>query len=256
VKLIDTHSHLFARHFSEDIAAVLKRTEEAGVYQVVLPNIDTNTVQAMLALESTMPSMLRSAIGLHPGHVDDDYETNLMAIKSYLGIHNWVAIGECGLDYFHSTDHIQQQKKVLATQIGWAKTMKLPLILHTRDAFQDTYEMIKDAQDGNLHGVFHCFTGTADEAKMVADLGFYIGIGGVITYPKGGLAETVVDYPREYVVLETDSPYLPPTPHRGKRNESGYLPLIAQKLADCWRVTLEDVAATTTRNATQLFKLD
>jgi TatD DNase family protein len=236
----------------------LKRLIDSGVSQVIIPNIDKDSIGHLLALHEFYPEMMLPALGLHPCHVFSDYQSDLKAIKSQIenSSNKIMAVGEAGLDYFHDTTYVDEQKIALNTQINWALDFDIPIIIHCRNAFEDAISIMEKRQNGRLKGVFHCFTGTAAESQRVTDSGFYLGIGGVITYPKSGLYEEVASFNKDFVILETDSPYLPPVPFRGKRNESTYLPYINEKLATAWRMTAEESAAITTLNAQKLFSLD
>jgi TatD DNase family protein len=256
MNFIDTHAHLFHEDFQNELPELVTRLEVADVKQVVLPNIDLSTVDMVHKLADAYPEMMLATMGLHPCHVFSEYENDLQVIEGLLVDRKYVAIGEAGLDYFHDLTFVEEQKKALEIQISWAKGLGIPIIIHCRNAFEDAISMMEAHQDGSLKGVFHCFTGTAEEAKRVTDSGFYLGIGGVITYPKAGLYEPAMFFGHDFVVLETDSPYLPPVPFRGKRNESSYLPYINSKLASAWRLKDEEVALITSNNAKRLFSIN
>ncbi len=250
--LIDTHSHLYVPWFDKDRDAVVTRAKQT-LAAVVLPNIDETTVGPMNRLADQHPGFCFSALGLHPCNVKTDFEAVLARMEKMFSAREYVAVGETGLDYYHDKTYIAEQKKSLAVHLEWAKDMRLPIILHCRDSFDDAMAMVEAAQDGSLTGVFHCFTGTVQEGRRVADAGFFLGIGGVLTYPKSGLAETLPKLPLERMVLETDSPYLPPVPHRGKRNESAYVRFVAETLAHALALAFDRVVAVTGNNALRLF---
>jgi TatD DNase family protein len=194
-------------------------------------------------------------MGLHPSYVNKNYEDELEIVKNHLFNRNagFIAVGEIGLDYYWSTDFIEQQKQAFSTQIEWAKQLKLPIVIHNRNSFDDTFNLVKDQKDENLKGVFHCFTGTIEEAEQILSLDFYFGIGGVVTYKNSDLKHILKKIPLERILLETDSPYLTPVPFRGKRNESSYVPIIAGAVAAACQVNVDDLAKITTLNALNLF---
>lgn len=255
MQFIDTHTHLFSKQFNADRDEVVQRAIAAGVGLMLLPNIDVESLQGMYELSKEFPQNCLPMIGLHPTEVNADYEKELEKIENQFGKYDFIAIGETGLDYYWDTTFKEQQKASFQKQIDWAKEKKLPLAIHTRNSFDDAIEMILTAKNTDLNGVFHCFSGSLADAEKVMSAGFYMGIGGVATFKNGGLAEILTDIPMEYLVLETDSPYLAPVPYRGKRNESAYIPLIAQKLAEIKNTSIEEVAEITTQNAKKLFHL-
>lgn len=251
---IDTHTHLFAKPFNDDIETVIKQSVEAGINEFYLPNVDLNSVERMYYLCDTYKEC-RAMIGLHPCSVKEDYEAVLDKLEAELkGERKIWGIGETGLDFHWDMTFVDNQKKALRRQIEWAKEHEIPIILHTRESFDATYEIISEMNDERLTGIFHCFTGNLEEAQKVIDLGgFYMGIGGVVTFKNAGVDKHVAEIPMEHLVLETDAPYLAPTPHRGKRNESTFIPLIAQKIAEIKGISIEEVGAITTENAQKIF---
>lgn len=251
--LIDSHTHLFAEQFDEDRTEMVERAIAAGVTKMFLPNIDKDTVDRMLELSQQFPDNCYPMLGLHPSDVKEDYKEQLAAIKARLNEVKIYAIGETGIDLYWDKTFAKQQEEALREQIGWAMDMDLPIVLHTRSADEETIAVVKDYVKDGLRGIFHCFGGTADQAKRIIDMGFYLGIGGVITFKNSNLAETIKNIPLERIVLETDSPYLAPHPHRGKRNESSYLTLIADKLADTRGISGTEVAEITSANAKKIF---
>lgn len=251
---IDTHAHLYADKFAEDRAAMVQRALDAGVTKLYLPNIDAASVGPMHALCDAFPDVCIPMMGLHPCHVGADPTEELANVERLLNERHYAAVGEIGIDLYWDKSNLPQQQMAFRQQIRWGKERKLPIAIHCRESFAETIAIVEEENTPELRGVFHCFTGSADEARRILGLdGFYLGIGGVITYPKSGLAQTMAAVGAERCVLETDAPYLSPVPHRGKRNESSYIPLIAQALATATGRALDDIARTTTRNAQQLF---
>ncbi len=256
MKFIDTHTHLFSTQFLDDAEAVIERALAQEVGQFYLPNVDKNSIERMYYLADKYPNQCIPMIGLHPCSVKEDYKEQLAIIEKELeGERIFAGIGEMGLDYHWDLTFKKEQLDALRIQIEWAKKYEIPVILHTRESFDDTFSVISELNHERLTGVFHCFTGSLEDAEKVMSLGgFYMGIGGVVTFKNAGVDKTVAQIPLEHLVLETDSPYLAPTPHRGSRNESMHIPLIAQKIADAKGISLDEVAKVTTQNARQLFK--
>lgn len=251
--LIDTHTHLYLDEFSSDLPQVLERATQQGVERFYLPNIDSSSLEGMLLLEQQYTGRCFAMMGLHPCSVNETFEKELQLVEEWLGKRAFAAIGEIGLDYYWDQTYIPQQKEAFERQIAWAKALKRPIVIHSRNSLQDCIQLVEKQQDGNLTGVFHCFGGTLEEARKIMDLGFYMGIGGVITYKKSGVAETAASIPLEHLVLETDAPYLTPVPFRGKRNEPAYLTYICKALAQAKSCSEEEIAAATTTNARKLF---
>ena len=250
--MIETHAHLYAEEFDQDRSEMIERAAESGIEKFYMPNIDHESIEPMLEVEDKFPSAL-ATMGVHPCSVEKHFEKQLYEVEDWLNKRKFVAVGEIGLDFYWDKSLIKEQKEALRIQIELSKKHKIPIILHCRDSFEDTYEIVKEMKDDSLKGVFHCFTGNAEEAQKVIDLGFYIGIGGVVTFKNGGLAEHISSINLDRMVLETDSPYLAPTPKRGKRNEPAFLDLIAQKIADLKQIRKEEVVSRTTSNAIDLF---
>ena len=254
---IDTHTHLYSSKFDGDRAAVLSRARAAGVELALLPAIDRSTHAAMLEVEAAAPDFCHAMIGLHPVSVKDDFEEELAEVERQLQLpRKWVAIGEIGMDLYWDKTFRQQQEEAFMRQCGWAVTYDLPISIHARESIDELLELLEGMGGRHPRGVFHCFTGDVGQAGRATELGFSLGIGGVATFKNGGLEPVLRQMPKEAIVLETDAPYLAPTPYRGKRNETAYLPLIAKKIADIWGVGEGDVARITTQNARQLFDLD
>lgn len=231
---------------------MLQRALDAHVTEIYMPNIDLSSLQTMFEIEKDHP-WCHSLLGLHPCHVFQDYKEVLQEMEQWFAKRTFKGIGEAGLDYYWDKTFVQEQKEALRIQCGWAKQHQIPIVLHTRDALQDTLEIIQEQQDGTLRGIFHCFSGTVEEAQAVIDLNFLLGIGGVSTFKNGGLGPVLEAVDLKHVVLETDSPYLAPVPKRGKRNEPAYLPYIAARISEIKSCTLDEVAAVTSANAKNLF---
>jgi len=250
--MIETHAHLYAEAFDKDRSEMIERAIDSGVEKFYMPNIDVESIDGMLEVEHKYPQSF-ATMGLHPCSVDKQFEKSLYVMEDWLNKRDFVAIGEIGLDFYWDKTYKQQQFEALKIQIEWAKKFGIPIILHCRDSFEETLEIIKSMSDEKLTGVFHCFSGTAKQAQEVSELNFKIGIGGVVTFKNGGLAEHIPDIAIENMVLETDCPYLTPTPHRGKRNEPLYLELIAEKIADLKQMSKSALIKATTANAKSLF---
>lgn len=254
--LIDTHTHLYSSQFDQDREEVIQQSINNGVNKFLLPNIDKSSVQGMLLLQQKFPLNCYAMMGLHPCSVDQNWEQELEEIKTLLQQERIVAIGEIGIDLYWDKTYVEQQKEAFTRQISWAKEMNLPIVIHARDSFSEIYSVLDQVNDERLKGVFHCFTGSAEDVSKIQSYGgFKFGIGGVLTFKKSGLDEVVKNIPIEEILLETDAPYLAPTPHRGKRNESTYLPLIASKLSDIFEISEQEVARITSQNAMELFRL-
>ncbi|MGY3571108.1 TatD family hydrolase [Vibrio paucivorans] len=253
--MIDTHAHIYATEFDQDRDQVVQRALEQGIENILLPNIDLDSIQPMLATEAAYPEVCRSMMGLHPCYVDANVKDTLATIHSWFDKHNFIAVGEIGIDLYWDKTYKAEQEMAFVTQLNWAKEMNLPVVIHTRDSIEETLTLLKGEQDGSLSGVFHCFGGSIEEAKTINDLGFHLGLGGVSTFKNGGMDKVIPHLNLDYVILETDCPYLAPVPHRGKRNEPAYTSLVAQRVADLRELSLEQVDQFTTANARALFKL-
>ncbi len=254
MEFIDTHTHLFGGAFDEDRDEVVARAIRNGVRKMLLPNIDIESIDPLYALCEKYPENVFPMMGLHPGSINENWKENLEMIKDALFSRKNYAVGEIGMDLYWDKSFVNEQAQAFALQIDWAKELQLPIVIHAREAFDEIFEIIDEKNDENLTGVFHCFTGNLAQAEKIMSYGgFKMGIGGVLTYKKSGLDEVVKHIPLEELILETDSPYLPPTPYRGKRNESSYLIHIAEKLAEVKELKLKDVARITTQNAENLF---
>lgn len=252
---IDTHAHIYSSNFNPETADMLQRAKNANVSYVLMPAIDCTTHKAMLELEKATETRCLSMIGLHPCSVNETLEKELIIIEDYLKQRNFVAIGETGLDFYWDLTHKNAQYKSFEKQIEWALEYDLPVVIHSRESTNECIAVIKNYTQKGLKGVFHCFGGTIDQAHAIIDEGFYLGIGGVLTFKKSGLDAVLQQLPLSNIVLETDAPYLAPAPYRGKRNEPAYIPFIAQKLADIKETDVAEIAEITTNNAKKLFKL-
>ena len=254
--LIDTHTHLFAQQFDEDRSKVVQRALEKGVQQMLLPNIDSSSIQPMLNLCQEFPNNCFPMIGLHPCDVKENYLDELVIIEEWLHKEKFVAVGEIGIDLYWDQSTVSIQEDAFRKQVRLAKKYQLPIAIHVRDSFDEGFAIVDELNDDNLSGVFHCFTGREAQANHIINyVGYKLGIGGVVTFKNSGLDKTLSTIPIEHLILETDSPYLAPTPYRGKRNESSYVVLIAEKLAETYGKSVEEIAAITTNNAKELFKI-
>ncbi|MDG1381370.1 MAG: TatD family hydrolase [Flavobacteriales bacterium] len=257
VSWVDTHCHLYASAFDQDRDEAMLRATESGVERLLLPNIDVESIGPLLELVQAYPERCFPMMGLHPCHVDADWSAACATILEALDAHPCIAVGEIGMDLFRGKETREHQMSAFHAQIGWALERDLPVVLHVREAFEDTFHVLDQYTDTALRGVFHCFTGGRDEAERVKEYGsFYFGLGGVSTFKNGGLDLVIPHLPSNRIVLETDSPYLAPTPYRGKRNEPAYTALVAQRVADLLEVSLDALSALTSSNAEALFGLD
>lgn len=252
--IIDTHAHLYSAEFEEDIDLVMERAQKAGVSKIYLPAIDSSETEAMLALEKKFPGTCIAMMGLHPCYVKENVADELAHVRSWLDKRDFVAVGEIGLDFYWDKTFTDQQYEAFDTQMQWALELNRPIVIHTRNAMQETINRVKPFAQKGLKGIFHCFSGSAESAKQIIDLGFLLGIGGVITYKNAGLPAALENIGLEHLVLETDAPYLTPVPFRGKRNESSYLTYIISKLAETKGVSEVEAARITTMNAEMIFQ--
>ena len=250
---VDTHAHIYLDEFSQDRDAMITRAMESGVDRIYMPNIDHTFIEGMLELGEQYPDVCFPMMGLHPCYVKADFETELRLVESWLGKRAFAAVGEIGTDLYWDRTFWEQQKEAFRIQVGWAKQYRLPIVIHCRESINETINMVEELQDGSLRGIFHCFSGDVNQAKRIIELGFYLGIGGVSTFKKGGLDTVLPHISPDRIVLETDSPYLAPVPYRGKRNEPSYIPLIAQRVANLMGIDVEMVRHQTTANARGLF---
>ena len=251
--LIDTHAHLYLSEFQKDIDDVISHSQKNNISKIFLPAINSETHEAMISLESQHPDFCFSMMGLHPCYVKENYKDELSLVKKYLEVRKFSAIGECGLDFYWDKTFVSEQYEALEQQIEWALQYGIPLILHTRNATQETIDVLKKYNQKGLRGIFHCFGGSYLEASQIIEMGFYLGIGGVITYKNSGLDQVISQVDLQHLVLETDAPYLAPVPYRGKRNESAYINTIAEKVAQIKNCSVDEVGMITTQNADRLF---
>ncbi len=249
----DTHTHLYSEKFDEDRTIAIERAKEMGVTRFFVPAIDASYTVRMLALKKDYPNNVFLMAGLHPTSVKENYKEELAHVLTQLEKQDYVAIGEIGIDLYWDKTHIKEQQDAFRTQIKWAKQRKLPIAIHCRDAFDEVFEILEEEKGADLFGVFHCFTGTLEQAKQAISYNMKLGIGGVVTFKNGKIDKFLQEIALEDIVLETDAPYLAPTPHRGKRNESSYIPLIAEKLARIYNVDIMKIAKITTQNSIDLF---
>ena len=252
--LTDTHTHLYLEQFEGDRDEMVRRSFNAGVKYMLLPNIDSESMPGLLDLCSRYPENIFPMIGLHPTDVKPNWEAELAKIMFHFQSHKFYAIGEAGIDLYWDKTFLMEQKLALKFQIDLALGHELPIVLHVRESFDEIFKVLEENVDERLSGVFHCFTGTAEQAQRAIHLGFMLGIGGVLTYKNSGLDKVVADIDLKHLILETDSPFLTPNPFRGKRNESSYIRFVAARLAEIKGISMEEVANVTTHNAVQLFK--
>lgn len=252
---IDTHTHLYSEQFNEDRTEMIQRAIAAGVERLYMPNIDLDSVEGMHALEKQFPENCFAMMGLHPCSVDANWELVLAKMKVLLEKRSYVAIGEIGIDLYWDKTFVEEQKEAFRTQINWAKELQIPIVIHARDSFPEIYEVLDQENDERLKGIFHCFTGNEHDVQKILNYqGFSFGIGGVVTYKKSDLPEILKFIPLEKLLLETDAPYLAPTPFRGKRNESAYLVHTAEKIAEILELPLNKLEELTTQNALKFFQ--
>jgi len=256
VYIIDSHCHLYLPEFQNDVDQVIGRAKEIGVEKFFLPNIDSSTTQQMLKLVEDYPEVCYAMMGLHPTSVKENFKEELEKVEIELKKDTYVAIGEIGIDLYWDKTFLKEQTEAFETQIKWAKEIKLPVVIHARNSFQEIFEVIDRLNDDSLKGIFHCFTGSFDDAKKIVDYGgFKMGIGGVVTFKNGGIDKFLNEIPLHNFVLETDSPYLAPVPYRGKRNESAYLVEIISKMADIYSVSKGEIAEMTSKSSLEIFNV-
>lgn len=253
---IDTHAHLYANAYDEDRKEMIQRAIDEGVTKLFLPNIDEESIAGMEQLVEDYPGVCYSMMGIHPCDVQKDWQTQLEKIKTYYKQGYHVAIGEIGIDLYWDKSLQQEQTDAFRAQIKWAKAEKLPIVIHCRDAFNEIFEVLDSENDDDLFGIFHCFTGTEEQGHKILNYrGFKLGIGGVVTFKNSGLDRQIKNIDLKDLVLETDAPYLAPKPFRGKRNESSYIPKIAEKLSDIYGVSEQEVGRITSASALEIFKV-
>ena len=252
--LIDTHTHLYLEAFDEDRNQVIERALSEGVKHFFMPSINSKYFNRMFQLEKQYSNKIHSMTGLHPCYVKDDFNEELAKVLDQLKLRKFCAIGEIGIDLYWDKSFLKQQQEAFQKQIEMAISYQLPIIIHCREAFDEIFEILEQYKSQNLYGIFHCFSGSIKQAQKAVSHNFKLGIGGVITFKNGKIDQFIHKLPLESIVLETDSPYLSPSPFRGKRNESSYLIFILKKLSECFKISNEKVASITTKNAMQVFK--
>lgn len=250
---VDSHTHLYSKKFDRDREEVVQRAVEAGVEAFYLPNIDSTSIDAMLDVELKWPNLCFAMMGLHPCSVKENYQEELATVEKWLDKRAFCAVGEIGIDLYWDKTYLDQQQDAFLTQVKWAKERRLPIVIHSREATELIIELLEEVNDERLRGIFHCFTGDAAQAERIIEMGFLLGIGGVLTFKNAGLDKTMENIDLNHVVLETDSPYLAPAPHRGKRNESAYLVRVAERLAEIKDLSIEEVGRITSRNSYAVF---
>ncbi|NQW26383.1 MAG: TatD family hydrolase [Flammeovirgaceae bacterium] len=252
---IDSHAHLYVKEFDHDRQLVVQRALEAGISKILMPNIDSESIAGMLALEGHYPDLCIPMMGLHPCSVNEDYLSELAVIQEWLKKRKFIAIGEIGIDLYWDRTFWDHQKSAFRQQCEWALEYDIPIVIHSREAIDETIDLVKPYINRGLTGVFHCFTGSVDQAKEIKNMGFYLGIGGVATFKNGQILNVLTEIGMEQIILETDSPYLAPVPYRGKRNEPGYVVLIVEKLANALNISEVEIFEITNQNTLQLFQL-
>ena len=254
MQIIDTHTHLYLKEFKEDIDEVIERAINNGIEKFIFPAINSAHMKEMHKLRNKYPNSIHLMSGLHPVYVKENFKEELDLVAESLSDFNYVAVGEIGIDLYWDKSYQNQQQQAFDLQIEWAKCHDLPIVIHCRNAFNEVFEVLEDHKSDGLHGIFHCFTGTMEHAFRAIDYNLKLGIGGVITFKNGKIDKFLHEIPLHTIVLETDAPYLAPIPHRGKRNESKYLPLIRDKVAQCYKLSPEEIGAITTQNAKAVFE--
>ncbi len=254
MKMIDTHTHLYVEEFDADRTEVIERALAEGVDTFYLPAIDSAYTQRMLTLEQAYPNHIRLMMGLHPTHVKENVAEEVAHVRAMLDRHKFYAVGEIGIDLYWDKTFLKEQQAAFDQQIKWAKEKKLPIVIHCRDAFDEVFEVLEANKGEDLFGIFHCFTGTLEQAKRAIGYNLKLGIGGVVTFKNGKIDQFLAQLPLTSLVLETDAPYLAPVPHRGKRNESAYLTLVINKLSTIYSLPVQEIAEQTTKNAIAVFE--
>jgi len=253
MRFIDTHAHLYSNPIKENLEGIMKNAMDNGIDTIIMPAIDSTTLEAMLEVEMTYPQNTMAMMGLHPCSVKENVKEELAIIEAQLQKRKFIAIGEIGLDYYWDKTFMNQQMEAFEIQMQWALDYKLPIAIHTRNAMAETIKAVMPFAKKGLRGIFHCFSGSKESAEQIIAMGFHLGLGGVLTYKNAGVAEAVANIPMEWLVLETDAPYLSPVPYRGKTNEPSYMIQVALKLAEIKNLPLHEVAEMTTKNAMKVF---
>jgi TatD DNase family protein len=251
--ITDTHTHLYADEFTTDCDLLIGEAMDMGIQRFFLPNIDSTSVDAMLAIEKKYPLNCFAMMGLHPCSVKENWKEELALVEKHLSERSFAGIGEIGIDLFWDKTFIKEQEETFRRQVELANRYKLPIVIHSRESFEEIYRILRETKKKNPCGIFHCFTGTADQAKRAVDLGFYLGVGGVVTFKNSGLDKVVAEMDLQNIVLETDAPYLAPVPFRGKRNVPAYLLKVAEKIAEIKNISVDEVAEVTTENSKKIF---
>ncbi len=253
MNITDTHTHLYSSQFDEDRNEMIQRAFDAGVSRFFIPAIDSSYTESMLELEKNYPDNVFLMMGLHPTSVKENYEEELVHVKEQFDKRDFYAVGEIGIDLYWDKTFLKQQQDAFKRQIQLAKEKNLPIVIHCRDAFDEIFEVLETEKDDKLFGIFHCFTGTLEQAHRALSFNMKLGIGGVVTFKNGKIDKFLNEIPIEHIVLETDSPYLAPTPFRGKRNESSYTTNVIDKLVDIYGLTFNEIAEITTQNSKDVF---
>ncbi len=251
--MIDTHAHIYLKEFRDDLDEIISHSQSIGISKIYMPNIDCTTIDDMLEVESRYPDYCIPMMGLHPGSVKENFEKDLYVIEEWLSKRPFAAVGEIGIDLYWDKTFEEFQKEAFRYQIGLAKHHHLPIVIHNRNAFEETYSIVNQLNDDLLYGIFHCFTGSVAEAEKIVNLGFHLGIGGVVTYKNGGLDKVLPHVDLSHLVLETDSPYLTPVPFRGKRNSPVYVQYVIDKISSVINLSKQNVINITTQNAEKIF---
>ena len=251
--ITDTHTHLYSKQFDEDRQRIMLRALDNGVSRFFVPAIDSSYTESMLRIENDYPKNVFLMMGLHPTSVKENYLEELTLVKDWLERRSFYAVGEIGIDLYWDTSFLQQQQDAFKTQIKWAKEKNLPIVIHCRNSFDEIFEVLEEEKDDKLFGIFHCFTGSLDQAQRAISYNMKLGIGGVVTFKNGGIDKFLHKIPINNIVLETDSPYLAPVPFRGKRNESSYIVKVLDKLVDIYKLTPQEIALITTQNSIEIF---
>ena len=251
--ITDTHAHLYSEQFQEDRVEMIQLAINCGVTRFFIPAIDSTYLPSMLDLEKSFPNNTFLMMGLHPTHVKENVEEELAFVKKWLDKRNFYAVGEIGIDLYWDKSFLKQQQVAFKTQIKWAKEKKLPIVIHCRDSFDEIFEILEEEKDDSLFGIFHCFTGNLEQANKAISYNMKLGIGGVVTFKNGKIDQFLNQIPIKHIVLETDAPYLAPTPFRGKRNESSYITKVLDKLVDIYNLSPQEIAKITTQNSKDIF---
>jgi TatD DNase family protein len=253
---IDTHTHIYLKDFDEDRKQIIKECLDSGVNKLLLPNIDKSSIADVIKTCELYKDICYPMVGLHPCYVKDAYKNDLNYLKPIIKTIDTIAIGEIGIDLYWDKSNLENQREAFMTQINWAKEFKLPIVIHARDSYNEIFEVLDQLNDENLKGIFHCFSSTLEDADRILNYGgFKLGIGGVVTFKNSGLDKVVKNVDIKNIVLETDSPYLTPTPFRGTRNKSSYIPIIANKLSDIYEISSEEIGNITSKNAREIFNI-